>query len=105
VGSNVRRVGNRGFVVGVTGKELQHSVKDLQLVPARELGVNRLPGAEALGKISPGDARLGDVKHRIHEDAVGHLRRPRSAPSLCWQQGFDPRPFIVGQLVATHLQT
>ncbi len=68
------RVGAVGHVRGVVGTFLElveDSLEDLLAIPACELVVNRMPGTEPLGQISPRDARLGDVEDRVHEGAVG----------------------------------
>jgi hypothetical protein len=92
-------------MVGVERKELQDSVEDLQCVPARKLGMDRFPRAEAFGKVSPRDPCFGDVKDRVHECAVGNLCGSRSTSSLCRQQGFDTLPLLVAQFMPVHLQT
>jgi hypothetical protein len=102
---DVGGVGNRGFVVGVASHELQDPVEDLGRIPARKFGVNGLPGAEALGKVAPGNARLRNVEDRIHEGPIGEFGRTGFAAALGRQQRLNPLPFFVGQLVTSHLQT
>lgn len=104
MGADVSGIRHRRFVVGVLREELQDAVEDLELVPAGELGVNRLPWAETLGKIPPRSTGLGDVEHRVHEGAIGQLGRTRLATALGRQQRFDALPFLVAEFVASHIQ-
>jgi hypothetical protein len=105
VSFDVGRVDHDGFIVGPSSKELENPLENLELVPTRELHVDGLPGTEALGKIAPGCARLGDVKDRVHERAIGQLGGSATATALSRQQGFDQRPIFVAQLMPSHLQT
>jgi hypothetical protein len=105
VSFDVGRIDDGCLAVGVLSEALQNSVEHLELVPARELRMDGLPGAEALGKISPRNARLGDVKYCVHERAIGELGWPSAATAFARQQGLDSRPLLIGQLVSSHLQT
>jgi hypothetical protein len=92
-------------VVGVFLELVEDSLEDLLAIPACELVVNGVPGAESLGEVSPRNARLGDVEDRVHEGAVGQFRWASAPACLGRQQGFDPRPFCVTQFVPVHPQT
>jgi hypothetical protein len=102
--SDVGRIGHGRLVVSVDGKYLQNVVEDLARVPARELGVDRLPRTEALGQVAPRSAGLGEIENRVHEQSVGQLGGPRSSPAFRREQRFNTRPFFVAQLVTSHVQ-
>jgi hypothetical protein len=92
-------------MVGVLFELVEDSLEDLLAIPACELVVNGVPGAESLRQVSPRNARLGDVEDRVHKGAVGQLRRSSAPTCLGWQQGFDPGPFCVTQFVPVHSPT
>jgi len=73
VSLDVGRIDDGCFAVGALSEPLQNSVEHLELVPAREFHMDGLPWTEALGKIAPRNAGLGDVKYCVHEGAIGEL--------------------------------
>jgi hypothetical protein len=91
--------------VGTLPEFVEDPLEDAFAIPAGELVVNRVPRPESLGQISPWNAGLGDVEDRVHEGAVGQIRWPSPPTALGWQQGFDPRPFRIAQLVSVHSPT
>jgi hypothetical protein len=103
--SDVSRIGHGRFVVSVDGKDLQNLVEHLAGIPTGELGVNRLPRAEALGQIAPRYARLGDVEDSVDEQPVGELGWTCFSAALGWQQRLNAFPLLVAQLVTSHIQT
>jgi hypothetical protein len=78
------RIDDGCLTVGLLRKTLQNPVEHLELVPTGELHVDGLPWTEALGKIAPGNAGLGDVKHRVHECAIGQLSWSTAATAFPW---------------------
>ena len=82
-------------MVGPLLELVEYPLEDPFAIPACELVVNGVPWTESLRQVSPRDARLGDVEDRVHEGAVGQIRRPSTSTCLGWQQGFDPGPFRI----------
>jgi len=68
--SDVGRIGDGRFMIGVDGKLAQYSVEHTSGVPPREFGMHRLPRAEPFGQVTPRHARLGDEEHGIHEVSI-----------------------------------
>lgn len=100
---DVGRIDDDCFAVGLLGEPVQDSIEHLELVPTREFHVDGLPGTEALGKIAPRSTGLGDVKYRVHEGSIRELGWTPATTALCRQQGFDPRPILIAQLMPSHL--
>ena len=68
--------------------------------PVCEAVVHAFPGAEALGQVTPGKARLGPEQHGIDEQAVAaDGARPSS---LGWKNSLQTSPLFVAERVAMH---
>ena len=89
-------------MIRIDGESVEDLLEHALIVPAREAAVDRFPGAESLGQISPGHARFRDEDDRVHEATVGQLRRPTWPAALWRQQTFEANPVGFGQLVSAH---
>ena len=96
------RVGDTRLVVCFRSKRLEHALEDSLLVPAGKARVHRLPGTESLGQVSPLNARLRNVNHRIHEKPVRQLGRPAGSVALGRQQTLDAGPLALTEFVTSH---
>ena len=65
--------------------------------PKRESVVDSFPRTEALGQISPRNARLESVQHRLDEEALAKFR---CRPATTWKYAGQKFPLRIGQSMA-----
>jgi hypothetical protein len=89
------------FVVGVGRQKLEHTAPHAAAGPSAEARMDRLPIAEALRQVTPGNACSIAVDHGIDEQTIvlgGH-------PDVTLTSGQDvpdPVPLVIANGVATH---
>ncbi len=77
----------------------QEALPQPAAAPAPEATIDRRPGAVALGEIAPGGAGVQDPENPVKDTAM--IPRGPAAPAACRrQQGRQPSPLLVGELVA-----
>ena len=68
--ANHRTVDNRAGLIDLDLQVSKDGSKVALACPVCEAVVHAFPGAEALGQVTPGKARLGPEQHGIDEQAV-----------------------------------
>ncbi len=99
--ADVRAVDGVPFVVDFNVQRLECGAEVASLGPAAQAAVDGLPGAVALGQITPRHPRANLPEHRIEELPVTDLWRPSHA---ALQQRLENLPLFVAELVSTHRQ-
>jgi hypothetical protein len=81
-------------------KRFEYDLPVTLLCPVRKSVVDRLPGAEALGQVSPGHACFRTEKHGFDEQPISS--RCPWASFLFRQDRLQSSPLIFGQRMSVH---
>jgi hypothetical protein len=89
------------LLVWLFGQLLKDALPHPLLAPAVEAHVHTVPVAEALGQVTPGDARPEAVQHRFHKQAVVFGGDADMAAVAGQTQLLQPFPLLVAQSIAS----
>jgi hypothetical protein len=100
--ANHRAIGDRRCFIYVDSQLSKNLRPAILLGPVAKPVVDALPVAEALGQITPLDARLRPEDHRIEKEPIS----TRGLAPWCseGEQGLHSSPLRVGQRVPLHTQ-
>ena len=70
MGSHNGGVDHHVLIVVIGSQVFEYPLENAALTPAPQPFVGVLPVAEALGKVTPGDARAIAIEHRLNEQPI-----------------------------------
>jgi hypothetical protein len=100
VSANHGAIDNRAGLIDLDLQVAKDGRKVALACPVREPVVHAFPGAEALGQVTPGKARLGPVQDGVDEQAVA--TGGVWSTSLWWKHSLQASPLSVAERVAMH---
>jgi hypothetical protein len=99
VRANDRCVDHHPVFIDLELQRLEDRCPEAAMRPLGEPVVRSLPRSKPLRQVSPRNARLGAVQHRVDEQPVPSFRSWSAARG---QRGADQLPLLVGQGVSVH---